>query len=49
VTALDEATEQYIEQLLEQAPRLTPEQAALVVRTFGPKTTDAPAVSDAAA
>lgn len=31
---LDPAAEAYIERLLEQAPPLTPEQTALIVRIF---------------
>jgi hypothetical protein len=46
VTALDAATEAYIEQLLADAPPPPPEAVALFARTFGAQTTEA-AASDA--
>lgn len=48
MTALDAATEAYIARLLDDAPPLTPEQAALVVRVFAPRKTDAATAADAA-
>ena len=44
-----DAVEQYISRLLDEAPPLTPEQGALIVRTFARKTPDASSpASDAA-
>ena len=48
MTAFDAATEAHINELVEQAPPLTTEQAALVVRLLTPKATDAPASDNAA-
>jgi hypothetical protein len=45
---MDALTEAYLEQLLAEAPPLSSEQAALVVRTFACKTTEPIACSDAA-
>lgn len=47
--ANDDATEAYIQRLLDEAPPLPSDLAALVVRTFANKTTDTRSpVSDAA-
>lgn len=43
----DEATEMYMARLLDEAPPLDPEQAALIVRAFA-NTAAAPAALDAA-
>lgn len=44
----DAATEAYLARLLDQAPPLDAEQAALVVRTFATKTTGATTAREAA-
>lgn len=42
--ALDDAAEAYLQRLLSEAPPLTTEQAALIVRVFTP-TTQTPATA----